>query len=246
MQNVLNIGIALFLAYLVGAIPFGLLIVWIAKGKDIREVASGRTGGTNAMRAAGLFAGVLTAVLDVSKGAFAVFTASIIVPESVWIKIVAGLLAIMGHNYSVFLIEKTAKGKIKLRGGAGGSTAFGGAIGFWPPAGFVILPLAILVFIFGGYASVTTISIAVIATILFGVRAALGLSSWTLVIYGIGALGLVLWSLRPNLEALRNGTERMVGLRALYQKRREAMINGAQAAVEQVKTQHRRKQENQA
>ena len=67
MQIVFDIGIIL-LAYLFGSIPFGLLIVKLKTGKDIREVESGRTGGTNAMRAAGFWAGFATAMLDILKG----------------------------------------------------------------------------------------------------------------------------------------------------------------------------------
>ncbi|MRR30251.1 glycerol-3-phosphate acyltransferase, partial [bacterium] len=67
-MTIWNIGLALLLAYLAGAIPFGWVVVKIASGKDIRTVESGRTGGTNAMRAAGFLAGLFTAGLDVLKG----------------------------------------------------------------------------------------------------------------------------------------------------------------------------------
>ena len=63
MQIVLDV-VAVLLAYVIGSVPFGLLIVKITTGKDIREVESGRTGGTNALRAAGLWAGIGTALMD--------------------------------------------------------------------------------------------------------------------------------------------------------------------------------------
>ena len=63
-----------------------------------------------------------------------------------------------------------APGKWPARG-AGGATSLGGAIGLWPPAGLIILPLGILVYFLIGYASVTTISIAFFATILFAIKA---------------------------------------------------------------------------
>ena len=63
MQVLMDAGVVL-LAYILGAIPFGLLIVKVTTGKDIRLVASGRTGGTNAMRAAGCWAGAATALFD--------------------------------------------------------------------------------------------------------------------------------------------------------------------------------------
>jgi glycerol-3-phosphate acyltransferase PlsY len=102
MQIALDIGI-IFLAYLFGSIPFGLLIVKLKTGKDIREVESGRTGGTNAMRAAGFWAGFFTAMLDILKGAGAVWVTAWLTPDSHWAHVVAPLAAIIGHNYSIFL-----------------------------------------------------------------------------------------------------------------------------------------------
>ena len=65
--------VALFISYVIGSIPFGLLIVKLSTGKDIRHVESGRTGGTNAMRAAGFWAGLGTAVMDIIKSASTVW-----------------------------------------------------------------------------------------------------------------------------------------------------------------------------
>ena len=83
MQILLGLGLLLF-AYILGSVPFGLLIVKWRTGKDLRVVESGRTGGTNAMRAAGPSAGLLTAILDMLKGAVAVWLARA-VGANVWI-----------------------------------------------------------------------------------------------------------------------------------------------------------------
>ena len=116
------------------------------------------------MRAAGLHSGLFTIVFDALKGTLAIWLVSVITmmsaPWLYWVQIVAGILAIIGHNYSIFLIE-WADGKIiRFRGGAGGATTLGGAIGLWPSSLAITLPAAILVFLFIGYASVTTMSIA--------------------------------------------------------------------------------------
>ena len=74
MQILLDFGL-LLLGYLMGSIPFGLIIVKLGTGKDVRKVESGRTGGTNAYRAAGIWAGVLTGLLDGIKGSVAVWLA---------------------------------------------------------------------------------------------------------------------------------------------------------------------------
>lgn len=221
MPLILAVVLTLGLSYVYGSIPFGLIVVWIAKKKDLRTVESGRTGGTNAMRAAGFLAGLITVLLDVSKGIVGVWFATTFVPGSEWVKVLAALIAIIGHNYSLFLIERLPNGRIKFRGGAGGATTFGGAIGLWPTAAIIILPLAVLVYLLVGYASVTTMSIALFSTIIFVIRAIDGVSSWALVGYGVLAMVIIVLALRPNLERLKNGTERVVGLRALFKKRAE-------------------------
>jgi len=118
MQIAFDIGIVI-LAYIFGSIPFGLLIVKLKTGKDIREVESGRTGGTNAMRAAGFWAGFATALLDILKGAVGVWVAQWLTPNSEWVHVLAPIAAILGHNYSIFLAERGENGKFRLRGGAG-------------------------------------------------------------------------------------------------------------------------------
>lgn len=221
MQWLIQASVIL-LAYVLGSIPFGLLIVKISTGKDIREVASGRTGGTNAGRAAGTWAGVLTGILDGAKAAVAVWIAHAVAPGNNWLQVFAGLIAILGHNYSIFIVQRDEKGHLRLHGGAGGGPTVGGAIGLWWPAGFIILPIAILVFVGIGYASVTTLSIAVITTVLFAVRYALGLSPISDVAYGLIALVLLAWALRPNIRALIEGRERFHGWRPWRKKKEEA------------------------
>lgn len=210
MQLVIDIGIIL-LAYVFGSIPFGLLIVKLKTGKDIREVESGRTGGTNAMRAAGFWAGFATAMLDILKGAVAVWMAQWLSPGSHWLHVIAPLAAILGHNHSIFLPERDENGRVvRLRGGAGGAPAVGGAVGLWPASVLVILPLGMLTFFTLGIASVTTMAVALFAIILFAVRASQGLMLWIDVLYGVGAEILLIWALRPNLKKLFEGNERVV------------------------------------
>jgi len=219
MADGIKIVLVFVLSYLAGSIPFGLLIVKLINGKDIRSVESGRTGGTNAMRAAGFFAGLLTAGMDVLKGVATGWIASWMMPGLPWVQVVAALMAILGHNYSIFLVEKKPGGGIHLRGGAGGAPAFGGAIALWPPSAFIILPLGALVYVLIGYASVTTMSVALFAGIIFYLRFVEGLGPSSYIFYGVAALLIVMYALRPNLERLVKGTERVVGLRAYLKKR---------------------------
>jgi glycerol-3-phosphate acyltransferase PlsY len=207
-----DIGV-LALAYLIGSVPFGLLIVRLSTGKDIRQVASGRTGGTNAMRAAGLWAGILTAFLDILKGASAVWIARLLAPGHPLIHVLAPIAAILGHNYSVFLPVFDENKRFKgLRGGAGGAPSVGGAFGLWPFSLLVILPLGIIVFFTLGYASITTMSVALFAIVVFAVKAWQGTMPWVYVLYGVIAEILLVWALRPNIKSLFAGTERVVHL----------------------------------
>lgn len=206
-------------AYLIGSVPVGYLIVRIFKGVDVRSVGSGRVGTTNTVRAAGPLAGVFTAILDAGKGILAAFVANQVFPESTWVKVFAVILAVVGQIFSVFLIEKTRLGQYQFSGGAGGATTLGGAIALWPVSLVIILPMVLIVYFGIGYASLTTISIAFFSLVLFAYNAAMGMGPWEYMLYGVATLIIVIYTLRPNLERLRNGTERVVGLRALLQKK---------------------------
>ena len=221
MQILLGIAVVL-VGYLVGSIPFGLIIVKLGTGKDLRRVESGRTGGTNAMRAAGIWAGVGTAVLDFLKGAGAVWLANALVPDLIWIKILAPVAAVFGHNYSIFLAEKNEKGYLRLRGGAGGAPTVGGSLGLWAPSVLIILPTGVVLLFLLGYASVTTMSVALLSSIIFAIRAIVLGKPWEYIFYGLIAEVIVMWSLRPNIKRLIQGNERLVGLRAWLNKKSSA------------------------
>lgn len=227
-NNIVEILAILIASYLVGSIPFGWIIVKLVTGRDIRGIESGRTGGTNAWRAAGLLPGLLTGVLDVGKGFFTVwFTHKLLggpehFPLFYWIEIAAPLAAILGHNYSIYLLERhEATGKMRFRGGAGGATCLGGSVGLWPPMIFIILPLSLLVYLFVGYASVTTMSIAFFSAIIFLVKHFQDPVNfpWQYVLFGLIAEGMLMWALRPNIQRLREGTERLHGVRVWLKKK---------------------------
>lgn len=213
-MDILTFSGVLLLAYLIGSIPVGLLLVKLKTGKDIREVQSGRTGGTNAMRAAGFFIGLSTALLDILKGASGVWLAHALLPSSIWLKVLAPIMVILGHNYSIFLIERNEAGKIRVRGGAGGAPCIGGSLGLWAPSILLLLPLGGLILYGIGYASIATISVALLSSVVFTVLALSKVTPWEFVIYGLIAELILLWSLRPNIKRLLKGEERLVGWRA--------------------------------
>ncbi len=217
MNILISVGI-LVASYLFGSIPMGLLIVRLLTGKDVRTIASGRTGGTNVMRAAGFWAGLITALFDILKAAGAAWLAKWAVPQNEWLHALAPVAAILGHNYSIFLAERGENGRIHLRGGAGGASCAGGAAGLWPLSFFIVVPAGALILYFVGYASLATISTGIIAIVIFAIRAAMGLSPWAYVVYGVLATALLAWSLRPNFQRLIEGNERLVGFRARKKK----------------------------
>lgn len=214
------------LAYLIGSIPFGWIIVKLVTGRDVRGIESGRTGGTNVWRAAGALAGLFTGILDILKGAATVWLARWLIPSTTpffpWIEVGVPLAAILGHNYSIYLLERHEEsGKVRFRGGAGGAACVGGAMGLWTPAIFIILPLGLIIYLFVGYASVTTMSVALFAALIFLVRAIQGASPWEYIAYGILAEIMLVWALRPNIQRLIAGTERLHGIRVWLRKKSE-------------------------
>jgi glycerol-3-phosphate acyltransferase PlsY len=211
MQSLIDIAVVI-LGYILGSIPFGLLIVKLKTGKDLRTVESGRTGGTNAARAAGFSAGLLTALTDILKGATAVWIAQALTPDNHVVHVLAPIFAILGHNYSLFLMERDENGKLKFRGGAGGAPALGGAMGLWLPMFPIAFGIGALIWFTIGIASLTTMAIGLVVIIIFAVRAYLGLQNPMDISYGIVAELLLIWALRPNIKKLLAGNERVIGL----------------------------------
>jgi glycerol-3-phosphate acyltransferase PlsY len=111
--NLLWIPVA---AYLLGSIPFGLLVAKVFGGGDVRKAGSGNVGATNVTRVAGPFAGVLTLILDAAKGSAAVWLAAHFSGEAAGWMVIAGLAALIGHCFPVWL---------RFRGGKGVATAAG-------------------------------------------------------------------------------------------------------------------------
>ncbi len=201
MEMLLSVGVVLG-GYLIGAIPFGLLLVRATTGQDVRQVGSGRTGGTNALRAAGPVVGLLTVLGDLGKGWLAVWLARTFVGIPA-VEALAGVAAIAGHNYSIF---------IGFKGGAGAMTAVGSAVGLWPwSIIFLLLPAALMLFV-TRHASVGSITIGLMAATIAAIRAWSGAAPWAYLIHGIGTLVLILVALIPNIQRLQAGTERRVSL----------------------------------
>lgn len=200
--------IVLALAYLIGAIPMGYFLVWLFKGKDITLLGSGRTGGTNAMRAGGPLIGLLTGVFDLSKGYMGVMVAKWLMPDFVWASILAGFMTVLGHNWSIWLFVFSKK----FNAGAGTGPNIGAAMAFWPWVAVIAIPVVLFFVFVIGFASLASLSTALLVVVVFAMRTILVGQPWEYIVYGLLTSVLVTWALRPNIKRLLNGTERRVGL----------------------------------
>ena len=197
-MEILRYVIMIALGYLMGSIPVGYLVVKLTKGTDVRQHGSGRSGGTNVWRAAGPLPAILTTVGDFSKGMIAVWIGRAILGDSIG-EVLVGVAAIVGHNWSVFL---------GWRGGAGTATNLGViSMLYWPVA--LILVVIALVIAFGlRYASVASLSVAILAPIIFLVLALVAQRPLPHVLYGLLAGAIVVLAHRANIARLLAGTER--------------------------------------
>ncbi len=125
------------ISYLIGAIPTAFLAGKLLKGIDIRQVGSGNVGATNVFRSVGKFAGVCVLIIDILKGVAPVLLASHFAPHSCMqiYKILAGLAAICGHNWTIFL---------NFKGGKGVATSAGVLLTLAPTATLLALALFVL------------------------------------------------------------------------------------------------------
>jgi glycerol-3-phosphate acyltransferase PlsY len=130
----INLVLSGLLGYLLGSFPTGVLVSRLLRETDVRERGSGHTGGLNVTRTAGLPAGVLTALVDLFKGAGAVVAANTL-SDDPWAVTLAGMMAVVGHDWSIFL---------RFGGGIGLMTLAGTLLGRSPGAA-ILTALAILI-----------------------------------------------------------------------------------------------------
>lgn len=158
---------ALVVAYVLGAVPFGYIIVKQFVGADVRAIGSGSTGATNVARSAGVKAGAVTYLLDVAKGALAVFLMRLVHDDPMWLGAAAAAV-VVGHIYPVFL---------GFRGGKGVATGVGAYLMIVPVA--VLTTLVVWIAIFWRTRIVSLASI--VATALVPLWAGL----WILIAQGV-------------------------------------------------------------
>jgi glycerol-3-phosphate acyltransferase PlsY len=186
-------------AYFCGSIPFGLLLGRLLGAKDIRKTGSGNIGATNVARSVGLSAGILTLLLDAAKGAIPVWLAKHYFPEQASFQILAGLGALVGHCFPVWL---------KFRGGKGVATAAGVFLVLCPPAAVGALLIFALVVGFWRYVSLASISAAAAMPLLIYFLWAPHFAPPISVTVGsLAAALLIVYKHDANMQRLVEGTE---------------------------------------
>ncbi|MGA2513053.1 MAG: glycerol-3-phosphate 1-O-acyltransferase PlsY [Candidatus Limnocylindrales bacterium] len=214
MQNpdLVKVAVALIAGYLIGGIPFGIIVPRLIGGPDPRTIGSGRTGGANVSRAVGFRWAAVSGLLDVTKGLAAVLLVIAIgggpVPQ-----VVAALAAIVGHSRSPF---------IGFHGGRGIAPATGGAIIIAPIILAAIFPVFVLTIAVTRISSIGSLSASLIGGIVMVVITAMAplppIYTAPLppiyFVYGVGVPGLIWLFHVDNIERLLRGEERRIGRRS--------------------------------
>jgi len=191
------LGLCLFsfvVGYLLGSIPFGLVLTKLAGGGDVRKIGSGNIGATNVLRTGNKPLAALTLLLDVLKGTAAVWLGAQFGPVAA---ICAGLGAFLGHLYPVWL---------GFRGGKGVATYIGVALGLYWPAALAFCVVWLIVAIATRYSSLSALVASAATVVALAVT-----GKWWLVALFLLLTALLCIRHAPNIERLRKGQETRIG-----------------------------------
>jgi len=197
--------VGLFIAYLIGSIPTAYIFGRLLKGIDIRQYGSGNIGATNVFRVIGRFPGILVLFIDIMKGfVCATYVANLFmyispVTRPQLYSVLAGLAAIAGHNWTLFL---------RFRGGKGVATSAGVVIGLIPKIFWLGFLVWCIIFSVTGFISLASIVASVsipLFTLVFGAP--------TEIVIFMSILCLVIvYKHRSNIKRLQKGEEKRISL----------------------------------
>jgi len=186
-------------AYLIGSIPFGILLAKMFGGVDVRKAGSGNIGATNVARVAGPLPGILTLVLDALKGVAAVWLAARFANDSAMWMTLAGLSALIGHCFPVWL---------RFHGGKGVATAAGMFLALCWPAALGAIGVFILVVLFSRFVSLGSVAAAAAMPLLIYLLWAPHHAPPLVVTFGaFAAAMLVVYKHDANIQRLVEGRE---------------------------------------
>lgn len=209
MNDIALFVLVIAASYLLGAVPWGLLIGRWSSGVDVRQTGSGNIGSSNVLRTAGAKAAVAALLLDVAKGAVPVLAARAIAgaldlstAQGAGLQASAALAALVGHSWPVYL---------KFNGGKGVATGVGGLLALYPLGGLVALvfglvPMRLTRFISLG--SIIGVTIGAGSLVLFWLR---GDFHWSYAIHGFVGWAIIVGRHHGNIRRLLSGTEARLG-----------------------------------
>ena len=197
MDSLWLIGFLTLLGYLIGSIPFGVVVSQLLGVADPRSAGSRNVGFTNVLRVSGKKAGILTLVGDIGKGWFVAWVGTVLLHQESAILLVA-MASIVGHLYSIFL---------KFKGGKCVATAMGAVLGVAPWIGLALLGMWVGAVLLWKYSS----GGALVAFGVFPIMALVFHRSWLFVGFAC-VVGLLIWGRhKENLIRLWSGTESRIG-----------------------------------
>jgi acyl phosphate:glycerol-3-phosphate acyltransferase len=188
---------AIAIGYLLGSIPFGLILTRLAGTQDLRSIGSGNIGATNVLRTGRKGLAAATLLLDALKGTAAVLIGSRMGVDGPMLAALAGLASFAGHLFPVWL---------KFEGGKGVATFIGVLAGLLPAAALAFALVWLAVAVISRYSSLSALIASVIAPLVVWFAGDGQLAALTAVM-----TLLILWKHRPNIERLFAGTEGRIG-----------------------------------
>jgi glycerol-3-phosphate acyltransferase PlsY len=196
------------LGYLLGSLPIGVIVARLTGGTDPRTVGSGRTGGTNVLRAMGPGRAVLVAALDVAKGALAILVARAAGADEP-VQALAGLAAVLGAWKSVFL---------RFGGGRGVGTGVGGMLVVSPAIVAISAPVFAILVGVTGYVSLGSLLATAVGALLAILAVVTGSLDPGWLLYVLPGLAVVWLAHADNIRRLLDGTERKIDWRRLARR----------------------------
>ena len=188
--------VTIVLGYLLGSMPWGLIVGFIWLRRDIRDSGSGKTGTTNVLRTAGKVPAALVAILDIAKGAVPALVGRYVF-DSDGAAAAGAAAAVVGHVWPVFA---------GFRGGRGVASTYGGVLGLAPLLSLGFPVIGAILILGSRTVSVMYVVGVPICAVLVAVAAALGWTQWEYAVFAFFATALVEYKHIPNIQRLRAGT----------------------------------------
>jgi len=199
----------IILGYLIGAIPFGVIIGRLTRGIDVRDYGSGSMGMTNVLRTVGAKAGVFVFLADMVKGAIAVALAWLIFDSAsdmfAWGQVAGGAAAVIGHSWPIY---------VGFRGGRGVTTGFGALLVMSWPVGLICFAIFLAVVALSRYVSLGSMLAGLSMLVVMILFYFLGQADFAYIVYGIVIVPIVIYRHRGNIRRLLSGVEPKIGQKA--------------------------------